>query len=116
MPTQIPVNVQIPTSIISVAADEDPLFAAADIDSIGLTQHTEHRATKIVLRAPEPPPGYGMFTISVEYDCARPRGVALKIDGALGADLDNDSAEEVCRRAGLFGLPGRLWAKLHIKS
>ena len=115
MPAQIPVNVHIPTSIPSAAPDED-LFESADIDSIGLTQHTEHRATKIVLRAPEPPPVFGMFDISVEYDCARPRGVALAMSGAFGADVDIDSSEEVCRRGGLFGLPGRIWAKLHLKS
>lgn len=83
---------------------------------IGLAQHTDHRATKIVLRAPEPPPGFGMFEIAVEYNCVRPRGVALKVEGALGADLDIDPAEEVCRRGGLLGLPGRVWAKLHERA
>ena len=115
-PTLIPVDVSIPTSIPSQAADEDTLFDGTDIDSIGLTQNTDHRATKIVLSAPEPPPGYGMFKIYVEYDCAHPRGLALKIEGALAADMNIGALEEVCRRGGLFGLPGRVWIKLHGRS
>lgn len=109
-PTKIPVNIYIPTPPV----DDDQLFGTADIDiGMGLPQHTDHPTTKIVLRAPEPPPGFGMFEIAVEYSSLRPRGVVLKIEGALSADIDIDMAEEVCRRGGLLGLPGRVWAKLH---
>lgn len=109
-------NIYIPTNVPPAVTDDDQLFDSADIDSMGLTQHSDHHTTKIVLRSPEPPPGFGMFEISVEYNCARPRGVEVKMEGAFGADLDVDKAEEVCRRGGLLGLPGRVWAKLYGRS
>ncbi|THH00798.1 hypothetical protein EW026_g1786 [Hermanssonia centrifuga] len=90
-PKRLPVNVYVPTSI--PAGTDDSLFDT-DIDSMGLSQSNAHRATRIVMRSPEKPPYQGMVEISVEYNCARPRGVYLQIDGAIGADWDIDSLEE----------------------
>lgn len=63
--------------------------------------------------SPERPPIPGQVEISVAFDPSRPRGIALNINGAMGADLNSDVLEEVCRRGGLLGLPGRVWAKSH---
>lgn len=71
------------------------------------------RVTKIDMTSPERPPISGLVGITVAYDNTRPRGVAVSINGAMGADLKIDSLEEVCRRGGMLGLPGRVWAKSH---
>jgi hypothetical protein len=86
----------------------DPIFDPVDITAV--PQHT----TKIVMTSPERPPITGLVEISVEFDVTRTRGVAVHIDGALGADLKPEAMEEVCRRGGALGLPGRAWAKSHV--
>lgn len=68
------------------------------------------------MTSPEQPPISGLVEITVAYDSSRPRGIALSINGALGADVNVDTLEEVCRRGGLLGLPGRVWAKAHMLS
>lgn len=92
----------------------DPLFDA-DLDAISMG-HTRVRSAQIVMTAPERPPISGLVEIIVAYDCHRPQGVALTINGGLGADLKPDVLEEVCLRGGLLGLPGRIWAKSHSLS
>lgn len=63
------------------------------------------------MTSPERAPIFGLVEITVAYDCTRPRGLALSINGGMGADLKMDALEEVCLRGGLLGLPGRVWAK-----
>lgn len=65
------------------------------------------------MASPERPPIPGMVEISVAFDPSRPRGVTLDVSGAMGADLNSDVLEEVCRRGGALSLPGRVWAKSH---
>lgn len=86
----------------------DPIFDSG-ITAIAAPQH----GTRIVMTSPERPPITGLVEISVSYDNSRPRGVAVNIGGAIGVDLNSDTLEEVCRRGGTFGLPGRVWAKGH---
>ena len=63
------------------------------------------------MTSPERPPITGLVEITVAFDPTRPKGIALNINGAIGADLNVDTLEEVCRRGGLLGLPGRVWTK-----
>ena len=86
----------------------DPIFDPVDITAV------PQRTTKIVMTSPERPPITGLVEISVEYDVSRPRGVAVSISGAMGADLKTEVLEEVCRRGGVLGLPGRAWAKSQV--
>lgn len=73
----------------------------------------ESRRPKIVMTSPEHAPMSGLVEITVAYDEKRTRGISVDIRGALGADLDVDILEEVCRRGGTLGLSGRVWAKVH---
>ena len=91
----------------------DPIFDAATPTP---GQGAPHRTAKIVMTSPEQPPISGLVEITVAYDSSRPRGIAVSINGALGADVNVDTLEEVCRRGGLLGLPGRVWAKAHMLS
>lgn len=104
-PSRIPVKVDIHNEMPPAP---DPIFDAG-IAAMTVPQH----GTRIVLTSPERPPITGLVQISISYDNSRPRGVAVNISGAIGADLIPDTLEEVCRRGGAFGLPGRVWAKAH---
>ncbi|KAI0373267.1 hypothetical protein BV20DRAFT_938026 [Pilatotrama ljubarskyi] len=107
-PRSIPVNVYLPAH-----APADPLFGGADMDAFSLGGATPPRRARIVMTTPERPPISGLVEIGVTFDPARPRGVAVDVNGAMGVDLRVDVLEEVCRRGGLFGLPGRVWKKAH---
>lgn len=61
--------------------------------------------------SPECPPIAGVVHINVSYDLSRPAGVSVEVGGAMGAELHIEALEAVCRRGGLFGLPGRVWVK-----
>ncbi|KAH9938933.1 hypothetical protein B0H21DRAFT_757581 [Amylocystis lapponica] len=100
VPRRIPVNVYLPS----------PFFDAEDSLSLGLAPQG---GAKIVMTCPERPPISGLVQISVAFDPSRPWGVALHVNGAMGVDLQIDVLEQVCRRGGLLGLPGRIWAKAH---
>lgn len=104
-PSRIPVKVEIQNG---VASGGDFLFDGADN-----APSQPQVDTRIVLTSPERPPITGLVQVSVSYDNSRPRGVGVNISGAMGADLNVDALEEVCRRGGAFGLPGRVWAKAH---
>lgn len=109
-PRRIPVNVYLPAP-----PPPEPLFDPTDMSGMSLTQPMSshmHR-TRIVMASPERPPIPGMVEISVAFDPSRPRGVTLDVSGAMGADLNSDVLEEVCRRGGALSLPGRVWAKSH---
>ena len=92
------------TIIIHSSLPRDSIF-----DAFTLTpgQGTPHRVAKIGMVFPEEPPVSGLVGIVVAYDSSRPRSVALSDNGALGADVNVDTLEEVCRRGGLLGLLGR---------
>ena len=68
---------------------------------------------RITMTTPERPPISGLVEIAVTFDPSRARGVAVDITGAVGVDLNTEVLEEVCRRGGLLGLPGRGWKKAH---
>ncbi|KAL6308090.1 hypothetical protein BKA93DRAFT_871257 [Sparassis latifolia] len=101
-PRKLPVNVYLPPS----PAD---LFDPDDMDALSLPSN--HRGARIVMTSPERPPMPGLVEISVTFEPRRPRGVSVEINGAMGADLQIDVLEEVCRRGGLLGLPGRVWVQ-----
>jgi hypothetical protein len=65
------------------------------------------------MTSPECPPISGLVEITVGLDEMKSRGVFVDIRGALGTDLNTDVLEEVCRRGGALGLPGRVWASSH---
>ncbi|KAF9038340.1 hypothetical protein BDZ89DRAFT_412713 [Hymenopellis radicata] len=100
IPRKIPVNLFLPSEHSVTSFERNP--ALTDV-------HT-HRP-KIVMMAPERPPISGSVGIAVTYDELKPRGVDVQVNGALGADLNQDMLEEVCRRGGTLGLPGRIWAR-----
>ena len=80
-------NVYVPTTPV-------PIFDA-------MSMSVPQRATKVVMTSPERPPISGLVEITVSYDSTSQRGVALNINGAMGADLKIDVLEEVCRRGGV---------------
>lgn len=96
-PRKIPVNVFLPSSA------PDPLFDSPET--------VQNRRPKIIMTVPEHPPMSGLVTITVSYNETRPRGIGIQIAGAMGADLNTDNLEEICRRGGTLSLPGRIWAK-----
>jgi len=57
---------------------------------------------------PERPPMPGMVIISVVLSGAA--GATVEVQGAMGADVQMTTLEEVVRRGGTLGLPGRVWA------
>jgi len=57
---------------------------------------------------PERPPMPGMVSISVVLSGAA--GATVQVQGAMGADVQMTTLEEVVRRGGALGLPGRVWA------
>ncbi|KAH9915797.1 uncharacterized protein BXZ73DRAFT_106076 [Epithele typhae] len=68
------------------------------------------RAVRISLRCPERAPITGTIDIGVTFDAACPPGVAVEIFGsAVATDVGTATLEEVCRRGGVFGVPGRVW-------
>ncbi|RDB24907.1 hypothetical protein Hypma_008046 [Hypsizygus marmoreus] len=105
-PRKIPVNVFLPSSNNAT----DVLFETPDLDSISIPQ-MQIRRPKIVMTSPERPPMSGLVEIAVAYDETRPRGVVVEILGAMGSDLESNALEEICRRGGTLGLPGRVWSK-----
>ncbi|OSC96619.1 hypothetical protein PYCCODRAFT_1420848 [Trametes coccinea BRFM310] len=107
-PRKIPVNVYLPAQPPS-----DSLFGGNDMDAFSLGEPSSQRRTRIVMTTPERPPISGLVEIGVTFDPSRPRGVAVDFSGAMGVDVRSDALEEVCRRGGLFGLPGRVWKKAH---
>lgn len=105
-PSRIPVNVYIHNG---VPVPETSVFDPTKMAEMSVPQ----RVTKVFMTSPERPPISGLVGITVAYDNAKPRGVAVTVNGAMGADLKPDALEEVCRRGGMLGLPGRVWAKSH---
>jgi hypothetical protein len=65
------------------------------------------------MTSPERPPISGLVEITVSYDEARSRGIAVEVNGAMSSDIKIDVLEEICRRGGTLGLPGRLWSNSH---
>ncbi|KAI0342145.1 hypothetical protein BDW22DRAFT_1407766 [Trametopsis cervina] len=106
-PRSIPVNVSVPTPV-----PENFLFDPT-MASLGMVQNSSHQSTRIVMSSPERSTISGLVETTVAYDNTRSRGVSLSVKGAMGADLDVNVLEEVCRRGGLLGLPGRIWGKSH---
>jgi hypothetical protein len=62
----------------------------------------------IGLTFPERPPIPGMVMISVALNGAA--GATVKVQGAMGVDVQMSTLEEAVRRGGTLGLPGRVWA------
>lgn len=111
-PRRIPVNVYIPSH-----PPPEPLFDPTSLDPAmslslaHLTSSPHQRLTKIVLTSPERPPISGLVEIGVTFDPSQPRAITVDVSGAMGVNLQGDVLEEVCRRGGTLGLPGRVWAK-----
>lgn len=62
----------------------------------------------IALTFPERPPMPGMVMVSVALNGAA--GATVKVQGAMGVDVQMSTLEEAVRRGGTLGLPGRIWA------
>lgn len=62
----------------------------------------------IGLTFPERPPMPGMVMISVALSGAA--GATVKVQGAMGVDIQMSALEEAVRRGSTLGLPGRIWA------
>jgi hypothetical protein len=101
IPQKIPINVSLNPPI-----ESDNLFGPSNLDATP-------RRPKIVMRSPERPPITGLVEVSISLDESRPRGIAVEVQGAMGLDTGMDVLEEICRRGGTFGLPGRIWANSH---
>lgn len=89
-------------------APSDVLYNAANTSVINTG---ESLRPKLVLSSPERPPLPGLVEITVSYDENKPKGVRVQVSGGVGSDLATDTMEEIVRRGGLFGLPGRIWAR-----
>ena len=85
----------------------DNLFGPAELD------FPLPSRPKIVMTSPERPPISGLVEITVTHDETKPRGISVEIQGAMGSDLKPTDLEEICRRGGTLGLPGRVWANGH---
>jgi len=109
IPQKIPVNVHLPSDV----EPPNTLFDSASLETMSIDP-VHLRRPRVVLTSPERPPLSGLVETTVTYDEARPRGISVDICGALGADIDTEVLEEVCRRGGTLGLPGRVWAKAHV--
>ncbi|KAF8813664.1 hypothetical protein BYT27DRAFT_6350544 [Phlegmacium glaucopus] len=101
-PYRIPVNVTLPSGNTT-----DNLFGPAELD------FPPPSRPKIVMTSPERPPISGLVEITVTHDETKPRGISVEIQGAMGSDLKPADLEEICRRGGTLGLPGRVWANGH---
>lgn len=106
-PRKIPVNVYIASS-----ADPDP--AHHPLFDSSLSTFSSSRPT-IIMTSPEKPPISGLLEITVRYEPEKEKGVAVNVSavGAMESELSQDAMEEICRRGGMFGLPGRLWNGMH---
>ncbi|KIY53046.1 hypothetical protein FISHEDRAFT_33972 [Fistulina hepatica ATCC 64428] len=103
-PTSIPVNVSIPL-------ESDRLYEP----SMALAS-TSPRRPQIRMTCPEQQPIEGLVSIIVALDETRPRGVSVDISTGGMCYLSADTMEEVCRRGGTLGLPGRVWASVRASS
>ena len=101
-PRRIPVNVLLPSG-----NQTDDLFGPTELNFLHGTR------PKIVMTCPERAPISGLIEITVEYDEKKPRGISVNIQGTVGLDINASNLEEVCRRGGTWGLPGRIWASGH---
>ena len=101
-PYRIPVNVTLPSGNAT-----DDLFGPAELD------FPPPSRPKVVMTSPERPPISGLVEITVTLDETKPRGISVEIQGAIGSDLKPTDLEEICRRGGTLGLPGRVWANGH---
>ena len=52
----------------------------------------------------------GLIEITVTHDESKPRGISVDVQGAMGYELKAVELEEICRRGGVLGLSGRVWA------
>ncbi|KZT20118.1 hypothetical protein NEOLEDRAFT_1076393 [Neolentinus lepideus HHB14362 ss-1] len=102
-PRKIPVNVYVPSS-----TDPDPAHHPLYDSSLSTFQSLSR--PRIVTTSPERPPISGLMEITVSYQPEKEKGVAVSVVGALGSELDVGVMEEICRRGGVLGLPGRLWS------
>ncbi|KAA1472784.1 hypothetical protein DENSPDRAFT_779182 [Dentipellis sp. KUC8613] len=101
MPRRLPVNVYLPSSPVPhPTLASSPLFPSPSTTP-----------PRILLTLPERAPISGIVNILIEYDSAKPRGVSLQVQGAVGVDLSIESLEETVRRGGIWGVPGKIWAK-----
>jgi hypothetical protein len=65
------------------------------------------------MTSPERPPIEGLIEIGVRWEEGRERGLAVEVrGGGWGFEFEgeNGKLEEVCRRGGVWGLAGRIWA------
>ena len=99
MNVYLPAQPAPPPAPDTLFADGEPAFARAP--------------ARVVLTSPERPPISGLVEIGVSLAPARPRGGAVGVGGAMGADVAPDALEEAVRRGGVFGLPGRVWRRAH---
>lgn len=99
-PKVLPVNVYLPHPV-----DQPVTFDPFSV--------SEPQRPKIVMTSPERPPITGLVEVTVSFDEAKPRGVAVEVRGAVGADIKMDVLEEATRRGGVFGLAGRIWLRSH---
>ncbi|KAK2467821.1 hypothetical protein APHAL10511_000116 [Amanita phalloides] len=104
-PQRIPVSLYLPAN--DSAADS--LFGSA-LDTMAMA-HMPPRRPKIVMTSPERPPMSGLVQISVVCDEIKPRGVSVEVNGAMGAEIKAQELEEMCRRGGILGLCGNIWAR-----
>ena len=99
-PRKIPVNIYLPANDSAT----DALFGGA-LDTMSMPP----RRPRIIMTSPERPPMSGLVEISVLCDETKPKGVSVEINGAMGAEINTQDLEEICRRGGTLGLSGKVW-------
>ncbi|TFY74484.1 hypothetical protein EWM64_g9528 [Hericium alpestre] len=100
-PTRLPINIYLPSAPIPhPTLPTSPLFPPTSVSP-----------PRIVLTLPERPPISGLVEIFVSYDPTKARGVSVDVRGAVPVELPLEGLEEVVRRGGIWGVPGRVWQR-----
>ncbi|EPQ53224.1 hypothetical protein GLOTRDRAFT_95222 [Gloeophyllum trabeum ATCC 11539] len=103
-PRKIPVNVYVASSDFDPA--HHPLFDSS-VPTFSACR------LKIIMTSSGKPPISDVVEITVKYEPEKEKVVVVKVVGAMGSELSPDAMEEIYRRGGIFGLPGRLWNGMH---
>lgn len=95
-PQMLPINIYLPS--------EPPSF-----DPLSIVAPSQPQRPRILMSSPERPPMTGLVEFTISFDETKERGVDVDVRGAVGADIKKEVLEEVVRRGGVFGIPGRIW-------
>lgn len=115
-------DLSTPTEPTAIPDEDDDMLFGGDVPGLGLTSASAPSSSRLrralVMSAPTRAASGGAVEVYVTQDESRPWGVYVGVKrgprvGAVvaGGDMEREERwEEVVRRGGVFGIPGRLWA------